>query len=132
MTYITDLKAKVEQLEDVIDGKDLELTLLESELVEVNEPSYAISETTMLIIQMLAEVNVFQRKNGLTPKIKASKERLLRLLDLNGKLDNVATSNYKLKYVNREIHANYQLLRIENKELKQQLKNVELAAEFCK
>ncbi|MCW3111290.1 MAG: hypothetical protein JWQ09_5796, partial [Segetibacter sp.] len=92
--YLKNLQEQIEQLEDIVDGKDLELTILENELVDVYEPSRAISETTMLYLQIMSEVLEFIIKKGWTPAIKRSHERLLRLMELNKCLEGISTSNY--------------------------------------
>lgn len=128
--YLKNLQEQIEQLEDIVDGKDLELTILENELVDVYEPSRAISETTMLYLQIMSEVLEFIIKKGWTPAIKRSHERLLRLMELNKCLEGISTSNYNLKASNRLIFTEYQLLRVENKKLKQQLEQTISAETF--
>ncbi|MCW3111397.1 MAG: hypothetical protein JWQ09_5903, partial [Segetibacter sp.] len=76
------------------------------------------------------EVLEFIIKKGWTPAIKRSHERLLRLMELNKCLEGISTSNYNLKASNRLIFTEYQLLRVENKKLKQQLEQTISAETF--
>ena len=128
--YLNELREKVNQLQDEVDGKDLQLLVIQNDLVDVNKPSMAIFKSLMVLMEMQLEIVGYAAKNGWTAKAKASMERLNGLVDLNRSLDMVADSNYKLKNMNSMLHTNYQLLRIENKELKQQLQAVKEAEDW--
>lgn len=122
--YLENLRKEVNQLKDVIDGKDLQVLQLENELVDVTIPSMAIFLTCTLLLEMQLELMSYVKKNGSNARLEASEERLKNLLLYNRQLDKISETNYKLKHMNRELHTNYQILRIENKKLKEQLKNV--------
>lgn len=130
MSILQELQDKIKTLNWEAEGKDLQIRSVENELMEVLSASVSCSETTMLLLQMMAELNLFVQKNGANEKIKASHARLLRLFELNKSLDPVATQNNQLKNINRELHSNYQLLRIQNAELRKKLKDIADAENF--
>jgi hypothetical protein len=76
------------------------------------------------------EVNEFERKKGVTEKTKFSKQRLLKLMELNEIQSNITVVNHGLKLTNRLLHANYQMVRVENMNLKRQIQNIEKAENF--
>lgn len=130
MSYIKELQEAAERLQDDIDGKNLELTLLESEMADVVSGPRIISEINGFFLQMLTEQQAFVSKKGLTPAVKTGRERVLRLMELLKSLSDISTSNYTLRCSNRIIHAQYQLMRIENKKLKEQLQAIMNAENF--
>lgn len=128
--YWKQLQDKVENLTDIIDGKDLQMRILENEMVDVTAASAASSKTTLLILHMMMELNLHVQKKGWTAPAKASQERLVKLLELNRELDGMNNQNLQLKSINRDLHAQYQLLRIENKELKKKLDDIVKAENY--
>jgi len=118
---------QIKSLQYEVNGKDLEKLALENELKDVLTPSVSQSELTLLIIEMLLEQNQFVKKNGNTDRAKKSKERLLKILDLNQSVDKISIDNNSLKNINRQLHMYYQKLRIENMELKLKLDGMEKA-----
>jgi hypothetical protein len=55
------LKSQVKELNDTVDGKNLELRLLEAELIDINKPCDQIAQTNSLLFDMLMEINEFIR-----------------------------------------------------------------------
>lgn len=130
MSYAKELQQKVNELQDIIDGKDLHSRVIENEMVEVFTGSIAASEITQITLQIMMELNQFVKKKGWTEAARASQARLNRLLELSYKILTVTDSNYRLKLINRDLHCNYQKLRVENKELKSKIQAVVDAENF--
>lgn len=130
MSYLHELQRQVNELKDIVDGKDLQARLIESYMVETFSASDAASEITQITLQIMMELNKFVQKKGWTDATKASQARLTRLLELSSQVGTVTDANYRLKLVNRDLHANYQILRVENKELKSKLQAIINAENF--
>jgi len=130
MDQLKKLKQDVEQLKDVVDGKNLELELLNSELTDTLSPSIMLSEMSSIFLSMLMENQQFVQKNGMTSKAKESRDRLLRLLEISKDLDGISTSNYNLKATNRLIHAEYQKLRVAYRDLKAEKDKMQKSLDF--
>lgn len=125
-----ELQEKVNSLQDVIDGKDMQARLIENDMIDTFTPSVSSSEITLLVLQMCMELNQYVQKKGWTDKLKSSQKRLDKLLDLASKVTIATSDNHNLKLINRELHKNYQLLRVENRDLKAKLQAVIQAEEF--
>lgn len=125
-----EVQEQVKKLEDTVNGKDLEIRLLEMELIDIHRPINIISETQGLYLEMLSEINKFIKTKGKSEKAIAGQKRILRLMELNEQLSSISEANNSQKLFIKELHANYQLLRIENLKLKQQLKKAEQADNF--
>lgn len=130
MSYLHELQRQVNELKDIVDGKDLQARLIESDMVEIFSASDSASEITQITLQIMMELNQFVQKKGWTDATKASQVRLTRLLELSSHVGTATDANYKLKLVNRELHTNYQILRVENKELKSKLQAIINAENF--
>lgn len=122
--FVAGLKQKINDLEDVIDGKDLQILSVENDMIDTFKPSFAIFSTTTELLGMYLELIAYSKKNGWTEKANASLARIKNLMEWNKSLDSIADTNYKLKSINSKLHTHYQLLRIENKELKIKLQHV--------
>lgn len=125
-----EVQEQVKKLEDTVNGKDLEIRLLEMELIDIHKPINIISETQGLYLEMLSEINKFIKTKGKSEKATTGQKRILRLMELNEQLSSISEANNSQKLFIRELHANYQLLRIENLKLKQQLNKSEQAENF--
>jgi hypothetical protein len=127
--YFKQLQEDIELLQDTIDGKDLQAILIKSEMEDITKPTIAIAESNRLILDMFNELSLFCKSKGWNDKTMASRARLIRLLSLNDVSD-MSNQNYRLKLANKEIHKNYQLLRIENHKLKVQINKNEASINF--
>jgi len=85
---------------------------------DVISPSKAMTEITCIIADMLEDNLLYVKKNGHNVKSIASRERLLKLLNITETFNQVSSDNAALKTYND------QLLR-EIKELKNYKKEVE-------
>lgn len=129
-TYIKELQEKIEILEDGFDIHSAELSLMESELQDVLKPSLLLSELTHTHLEMLHEVLVYIKKNKVNDRVLASKDRLLRLIDISTQLNGIGDTSASLKSLNKEMIGRLQLLRIENSELRLKIENFEKAVNF--
>lgn len=129
-SYLKKLQEQVEALQDGIDGRDLQIVVVQDELLDVTLPSRACSETTMYLLQMLSEILLYVSKKGWTDATKSSFKRLKRLMDLNKIIDDRCMSNYNLKMTNKNLHTEYQLLRIRYRELRIQVENMAKSENF--
>ena len=128
--YFKELQEKIEYLQDGVDFKNIELGLLESEMQDVLEPSLLLSQITYIHTEMLSELFDYIKKNKPSERLTASKERLLNLLTKTEKLNSMTNKMQTLKLFNRELVVKLQLLRVENDELRKQLKNISDANNF--
>lgn len=117
-----EFKDKLNHLQDDVDSKEVQIAILESEMVDAVTPSNLIIDIKSTLMDMMFEIVVFEKGKGVTKKSTASKKRLDDLLQAIDKLNGIASTNYNLKGANRRIHAKYQMLRVENSELKAELK----------
>lgn len=124
-----ELQQKIKELEDGFNIKDIECGLLESELTETLKPNILLSELTFIHLEMLKEVHEYSKGKS-SDRITSSKNRLLNLLDISTQLSGIGDKNKSLKLFNRELVTRIQLLRIENSDLRKELKKIEDAASF--
>lgn len=128
--YVKQLQVQIENLEDGFDIHGAELSLLESELKDVLRPTELLSELTQTHFEMLCEILLWLRKNKPTDRVLASKERLLKLIDIDTRLNGIGDTCVSLKAINKTLVAKMQLLRIENAKLRRELKNFTDATNF--
>lgn len=83
-----------------------QLAFTESELQDTIKPNVLLSEMAQLILQMLIEYTDYIAKNKETEKNKASKKRLLRLLDITTDLNGSGDLLYTYKLKNRILFSN--------------------------
>lgn len=119
--YHEDLKEKIAALENQNEIKEAEIQLMLSERINTLRPSIAMSEMTIIILDMLAENNKFIQKNGLNERAKANKERLIKLLNYNLEFDKISDDNQTLKLVHKKLHTQNMQLRVINADLKKEI-----------
>lgn len=117
-----ELKQKLNQLQDDVDSKEVQIAFLESEMQDVIAPSDLLIDIKSIVMDMMFELVQFEKAKGETKKSKTSKGRLEKILELINNLGGITYASYNLKGSNRLIHAKYQILRVENSELKAELK----------
>jgi hypothetical protein len=120
----------IEQLEDTVDSKNVELRLFESNLQDSITSQVIASSVTCTLVEMIGELLEFERLKGATDKTKASKERLIKLIFETEKLNVMSARLATLKLLNKDLHSAYQRLRVENHILKEQLLQIENAHNF--
>lgn len=121
MTYIKDLQQKIERLEDGFDIQGVEMHLLQSEMQDTTKPNVLLMQLVQFVLQMMIELNEYEQKNKLTPRMKASKERLIKMLDITCELSGMGDKMHSLKLSNKFMVGKIQMLRIENAEFKHKL-----------
>lgn len=107
MSYIKELLDKIEIHEAKDELLIAEVDLLRNELEDVLSPNLLLMEQTQLIIQMLTEYLDYVKKKGESELIKRSKERILRLLEINSKLSGIGDQNATLKILNAKMYGRY-------------------------
>lgn len=128
--YIKQLQRNIEGLQDGFDIKSVELALMESEMKEQARPNELLGQLSGYHLEMLSELIDHCKDKKVTERILASKDRLIKLLDIGHDLNILSVHNQSLKLLNREIVAKIQLLRIENSQLKTALKKITDAEQF--
>lgn len=121
MTYIKDLQNKVAAMSDQFDIKSIEIGLLQSEMVDTLKPNRLLSELNSDIIDMMNDLIEYEKKTKLTPRMQASKKRLINMLFVASELSELGSRINSLKLFNRELAGSIQLLRVENADLRKQL-----------
>lgn len=121
MSYTKDLQDKIAKLEDGFNIQSVEIGLLQSEMVDTLKPNRLLSELNSDIIDMINDLIEYEKKTKLTPRMQASKKRLINMLFVISELSELGSKLQSLKLINREIVGKIQLLRIENAELKHKL-----------
>lgn len=121
MTYIKELQKKIEDLADGFDMKSIEMVLLENEMHDMLRPNILLSQLNQFVIQMLMELNEYQQKNKLTERMKASKERLLKMLDITIELSGLGDKAQSFKLHNKHMVGKITQLRIKNQELQRKM-----------
>ena len=89
-----------------------------NEKVDTITPSIAISEFTCLIAELLEQNIEFVSKQGLTPKAKDSRLKLIKLINIGETFNQLSITNVALKLDNRNLF-------IENNRLKAELAEIE-------
>lgn len=130
MKLNNDFKEKLNKLQDDVDSKEAQIAILESEMQDATTPSNLLIEIKSAVMDMLFDVVKFEKSKGVSEKSKDNKSRLETLLDKIDAINKVANMAYNLKGINRKLHAAYQLLRIENSELKAELQKIADAEKF--
>lgn len=130
MNYTQELKKRIDDLQDGIDGKNLELQVMENEMTDVFKSSVAASQITQMVLQIMIELNQHVQKKGWSDAARASQTRLIKMLGAASVMMSATDENYRLKLVNAELYKNYQLLRVQNKEMRLKLENIEKAENF--
>ena len=84
---------------------DLEIQLLytQSQLKDVLQPNLLLAELSQLILQMLIEYTEYISKNKETERNRASKRRLLRLLDISTDLNGLGDLAVSLRLQNKRL-----------------------------
>ncbi len=129
MESFKELQAKINLLQDGFDIKSLELGLLESEMQDTLKPTALLNEQNKYLLEILEQIIKFEKSKP-SASVTASKNRLVTLLGINTQLSQIMYYNQSLKLFNRELVTSIQLLRLENSELKKQLKNISDANNF--
>lgn len=129
MESFKELQAKINLLQDGFDIKSIEIGLLESEMQDTLKPTKLLSEQNNCLLEMLEQIIKFEKTKP-SASVTASKNRLVTLLGINTQLSEIMYYNRSLQLFNRELVTRIQLLRVENSELKKQLKNVSDATNF--
>lgn len=125
-----EFKEKLNQLQDDVASKEVQVALLESEMTDTVMPSMILSQIKSIVMEMQFDVLKFEKEKGKSEKSAFGKERLSALMGLVERLDGISNANYNLKGANRRIHTNYQILRVENRELRGELKKIADAEAF--
>jgi hypothetical protein len=128
--YLKKLQEQIESLEDGFDIKSIELGLLQNEMQDTLRPNIILSQLTHFILQMLGELNEYQQKNKLSAKAIASKTRLITMINITIELSGMGDKMQTLKLFNLELVNKMQLLRVENANLRKELKGVEDAHNY--
>ena len=119
-TYVKILQEDIENLQDGFDMQGVEIILLQNDIEETLSPYKLLGEQSGYLIEMLTEVIEFE-KNKPSDRVKASKKRLLALMDTNTELGKIVGYNQKLKLYNQQLLGHMQLLRLKNKELRDEI-----------
>jgi hypothetical protein len=93
------------ELSQLVRFAEADLHIALNEMRDTLKPDYLLLEQAQIIILMLEDYQQFVIKNGYTEKAKESKKRLLKLLDINGQLSELGTTNNSLQLLNRNLHA---------------------------
>lgn len=117
-------------LQDDVDSKEAHIAFLESEMQDAIGPSDLIIDLKSTLMDMMFEILSFEKNKGESAKTKASKNRVDGLINGLEKLNKMANINYNLKSHNRLIFAKYQMMRVENADLKAELKKIEDREKF--
>ena len=94
-----------------------ELYFTKNELTDTITPSIAVSELTIYVLEMLAELNEYEQKNKLNDRMVKSKNRLLKMLEIISKVFSITDTMQSLKLNNRELFADLKKLQNSNEEL---------------
>lgn len=129
-TYIKELQEKIELLEDGFDMKSIEVSLLQNDMQDTLHPNIILSQLTHFILKMLGELIEYQNKNKPSLKVIASKTRLITMLNITIELSGIGDKMQSIKLFNKELVTKIQLLRVENSDLRKELKNVEDAVNY--
>lgn len=121
MTYIDDLKTKAKNLQDNFDIQSVEIGLLQNDMQDTLKPNLLLSELNGYVLEMMNDLVEYEKKNKLTARMQASKERLVKMLFVASELSGVGDKLQSFKLFNRELVGKIQLLRIENADLKNKL-----------
>lgn len=122
MTYIKDLQTKISQLEDGFDIQSVELGLLQNEMLDTLKSNQLLSQLNGSVLEMMNDLVEYEKKNKLTPRMQASKQRLVNMLFVTSDLSELGSKLQSLKLFNRELVGKIQLLRVANADLTKQLK----------
>jgi hypothetical protein len=125
--YGKKLREEINLLETDLSMQALEAGLIKNDLTETLRPNIILSELGLYVLQMLKELNEYQHKNPLNDRMKASKQRLMKMLDLTRELASMGDKMQSLKLYNRELLAKIQLTRVENQRLKNENEAVKKA-----
>ena len=128
-TFVKKLQEKIEQLEDSYDIKNVELALLENELQETKEGPALLMQQSSILIEMFEEVFNYHKKKP-SERSKASMERLMKLMDINNRLQSKVSYNAYLQAINKDMFGRIQVLRVEKADLNRQLTNLNNSAQF--
>lgn len=122
--YWVQLERQIKRLEDNFDIKGVEIALLQSEMVETLKPNVLLMQLTQVHLEMLMEIQEYRTKNKTTERILKSYNRLLKLFDISTQLSGLGDDNQTLKLSNKELVVRMQILRVENSNLKKEIKKL--------
>lgn len=129
MSYLDDLKEKAKNLQDNFDIQSVEIGLLQNDMQDTLKPNLLLSELNGYVLEMMNDLVEYEKKNKLTARMQASKERLVKMLFVASELSGVGDKLQSFKLFNRELVGKIQLLRIENADLKNKLEICNTTAE---
>lgn len=127
---IKNFQYAIEQLQDTVESKDLELSLLESERQDDLKPSILGTKISCTVSEMLMEILDFEKLKGKSERTEASKKRLIGLLHDTEELNTLSTQINKLKLINKNLFTKYKILQVDNFNLTSQLKKIQDAHEY--
>lgn len=117
----SELEQDVEYLTIQNEGKDAEIWLLKSEMVDTLKPIKLLSEQSGLLLEMLEEYMDYFKNRKETEKNKQSKLRLVRLLFISDELSVLSGHNKSLQVANNHLQCNNRQLMKITKELTQEI-----------
>lgn len=90
---------------------------MENDKIDVLIPAIAMTDITCIVGEMLEDNLAYVKKNGDTAKSKASRGRLLKLLNITETFNNITSQNTTLKIYNYQLFREVQELRNYKKEI---------------
>lgn len=100
---------------------EAELQFTQSELKDVLQPNVLLSELQQLILQMLIEYTEYIQNNKETDRNRASKKRLIKLLDISVDLNGLGGLTASLKAQNKHLHSTVMSLKIKVNQLEKEI-----------
>lgn len=88
---------------------------------DVNKPSIAISEFTLIVATMLEENVAYIERNGRTEKAIQSQERLMKLMTIGETVSQIAGQNVAMKIECNNLLRRWQACYNELKQLKNEI-----------
>lgn len=112
-SFVNGLKSRISDLET-------DQIFLQNELIDVLSPSVKLTDFTFVVTELLAQNIEFVKRKGLTEAAKASREKLIYLLDISEWFNYIARDNNRLKLFNTALLSEIQALRRELKDIRRQ------------
>lgn len=128
-TYIKELQETIEQLNDGVDVLGVEKALLQNSVEDFQEPNRLLGEQSGYLLDMLGEVLTFEKKQP-SERITASKNRLINLLHINTRLNNLMSYNHSKTLLNQQLFGELQKVRLENHKLRLEIEKLSKSNEF--
>lgn len=88
-----------------------DISYTQNNSIESLKSALIMTDITYIVCDMIEENISYVKNNGLTPKAKINRERLMKLLDITETVNSVSTDNMSLKAFNNR-------LLVENQHLK--------------